>query len=179
MAGKLTAAQGTGILLVTANVGSLFEDVGSPNINPPRTNTWASHNHINKYVYVLKYFVNTESPSSSLPSELIHNMREERLPPGVLSQVSMPQNTAEESAQAQTSRGVEMVMLLMLKTICPPSGLPRQVQVPSQVTPSVPQSGPPVRSRSPVRSPRQFPLSGPPRQVQVPSQVTPSVLPVR
>lgn len=27
MAGKLTAAQGTGILLVTANVGSLFEDV--------------------------------------------------------------------------------------------------------------------------------------------------------
>ncbi|AWP14392.1 putative type I inositol 1-4-5-trisphosphate 5-phosphatase [Scophthalmus maximus] len=26
MAGKLTAAQGTGILLVTANVGSLFED---------------------------------------------------------------------------------------------------------------------------------------------------------
>lgn len=30
MAGKLTAAQGTGILLVTANVGSLFEDVSSP-----------------------------------------------------------------------------------------------------------------------------------------------------
>ncbi|CAB1443874.1 unnamed protein product [Pleuronectes platessa] len=30
MAGKLTAAQGTGILLVTANVGSLFED---PNLN--------------------------------------------------------------------------------------------------------------------------------------------------
>lgn len=27
MAGKLAAAQGTGILLVTANVGSLFEDV--------------------------------------------------------------------------------------------------------------------------------------------------------
>lgn len=27
MAGKLTAAQGTGVLLVTANVGSLFEDV--------------------------------------------------------------------------------------------------------------------------------------------------------
>ncbi|TNN35749.1 hypothetical protein EYF80_054092 [Liparis tanakae] len=26
MAGKLTAAQGTGVLLVTANVGSLFED---------------------------------------------------------------------------------------------------------------------------------------------------------
>ncbi|KAA8584054.1 hypothetical protein FQN60_015262 [Etheostoma spectabile] len=26
MAGKLTATQGTGILLVTANVGSLFED---------------------------------------------------------------------------------------------------------------------------------------------------------
>lgn len=30
MAGKLTAAQGTGILLVTANVGSLFEDVSLP-----------------------------------------------------------------------------------------------------------------------------------------------------
>lgn len=30
MAGKLTAAQGTGILLVTANVGSLFEDVSFP-----------------------------------------------------------------------------------------------------------------------------------------------------
>lgn len=27
MAGKLTSAQGSGILLVTANVGSLFEDV--------------------------------------------------------------------------------------------------------------------------------------------------------
>ncbi|CAG10167.1 unnamed protein product [Tetraodon nigroviridis] len=27
MAGKLTAAHGSGILLVTANVGSLFEDV--------------------------------------------------------------------------------------------------------------------------------------------------------
>ncbi|KAI9525070.1 hypothetical protein NQZ68_012583 [Dissostichus eleginoides] len=50
MAGKLTAAQGTGILLVTANVGSLFED------SPPLP------------------------PSLHPCEERLLNMREERLP---------------------------------------------------------------------------------------------------
>lgn len=44
MAGKLTSAQGTGILLVTANVGSLFEDVScAPLITIPCVSLFVRH----------------------------------------------------------------------------------------------------------------------------------------